>query len=177
MWPTIVIILAIVILGFIVFVAMQPSDFKITRSATMAASAAKIFPHINDFHKWDNWSPWAKLDPAMKQSYEGPPSGTGAIYSWNGNKQAGEGRMTLKESRPNERIFIKLEFLRPFSATNDAEFLLTPDGSKTLVTWNLTGQKNFFFKAMGLFMNMDKMVGGDFEKGLAQLKTIVENEK
>jgi hypothetical protein len=132
---------------------------------------------VNDFHNWNAWSPWAKIDPAMKQTYEGAPAGTGAIYSWNGDNKVGEGRMTLKESRPNELIRIKLEFMRPFKAINDAEFAFKPDGNQTMVTWSMSGRKNFMFKAFGLFMSMDKMVGGDFEKGLASMKSIVETRK
>jgi len=174
MLPTILIILAALIVIFIVVVALQPSDFRIERSATMAAPPEKVFGEVNDYHFWQAWSPWAKLDPNMEQTYEGPPAGTGAIYSWTGNKQVGEGRMTIMESRPGKRILINLEFLRPFRATNTAEFTFKPSGSDTEVTWAMIGKKNFVFKAFGLFMSMDKMVGKDFEKGLAQLKAIVE---
>jgi hypothetical protein len=167
--------IAVLIIGFVVLVAVQPADFCITRSATMTAPAADVFAQVNDFHKWDAWSPWAKIDPALKQTYAGAAAGTGAIYSWVGNKQVGEGRMTMTESRPNELIQIKLEFIKPFTATNMAEFTFKPDGNQTLVTWSMTGKKNFMFKAVGLFMNMDKMVGGDFEKGLAAMRGIVES--
>jgi hypothetical protein len=143
----------------------------------MSAPATAPFAQVNDFHNWDGWSPWAKLDPTMKQTYEGAPAGTGAIYTWVGNKQVGEGRMTITESRPNEFVRINLEFMRPFKATNTAEFSFKPDGQNTTVTWSMTGSKNFIFKAMGLFMSMDKMVGKDFEKGLAGMKEIVESKK
>jgi ribosome-associated toxin RatA of RatAB toxin-antitoxin module len=169
--------LAAIIVILVVVVAMQPSEFRITRSAAISAPAADLFAQVNDFHNWQAWSPWAKLDPVMKQTYEGAPAGTGAIYSWIGNKQVGEGRMTLMDSRPNERIQIKLEFLRPFKATNSAEFTFKPEGNQTNVTWSMAGKKNFLFKAFGLFMRMDKMVGGEFEKGLASMKSEVETKR
>jgi hypothetical protein len=166
--------LVTIIIIFLVIVAMQPSDFRVTRSATIAAPAPAVFAQVNDFHKWDAWSPWAKLDPAMKKTHEGAPAGTGAIYTWSGNNDVGEGRMTLTESRPNDLIRIKLEFKKPFEATNTTEFAFKPDGNQTVVTWSMFGENNFMAKAFGMFMNMDKMVGGDFEKGLALMKSVVE---
>jgi hypothetical protein len=129
---------------------------------------------VNDFHNWEAWNPWGKTDPAMKQTYEGAPAGPGAIYTWVGNKEVGEGRMTITESRPSDLIRIKLEFFKPFAATNIAEFTFKPEGNQTVVTWNMTGQNNFKAKAIDLFMNMDKMIGGQFDKGLAEMKSIVE---
>ena len=158
----------------IIVVAMQPSEFRVARSATISAPAPAVFAQVNDFHKWDAWSPWAKLDSAMKKTYDGAPVGTGAIYSWSGNDQVGEGRMTLTESRVSDLIRIKLEFMKPFAATNTTEFSFKPDGNQTVVTWSMFGENNFMAKAFGLLMNMDKMVGGDFEKGLAQLKSVME---
>ncbi len=166
------IVLAIAV--FCVVVAMQPADFKITRMATMNATPDKVFEQVNDFHKWEAWSPWAKLDPAMKTNYAGAASGGGSSYAWVGNDQVGEGKMAITVSRPNEGVTVDLEFVKPFAAKNVTEFTLKPDGDKTNVTWTMTGTNNFFAKAFGLFMNMDKMVGGDFEKGLAQMKTAVE---
>jgi len=166
--------LVVVVVVFAVIVALQPSEFRVVRSATISALAPAVFAQVNDFHKWEAWNPWAKLDPAMKQTYEGAPAGTGAIYTWSGNKEVGEGRMTLTESRPNELIRIKLEFFKPFAATNTAEFTFKPEGNQTTVTWSMTGENNFIAKAVHLFMNMDKMVGGQFEKGLAQMKSVVE---
>jgi uncharacterized protein YndB with AHSA1/START domain len=170
----ILIVLAAIIVVFVAVVAMQPSEFRIARSATLSAPPPDVFAQVNDFHHWDAWSPWANIDPAMKQTYEGAPAGAGAIYSWYGNNKVGEGTMTLTESRPNDLIRIKLEFRRPFKATNTAEFTFKPDGNQTVVTWSMSGRNNFVFKAFGLFMNMDKMLGGDFEKGLAQMKSLVE---
>lgn len=166
--------LAVIIIVFVIVVATRPADFRIVRSATIAAPPETVFALVNDFHKWDAWSPWAKLDPAMKQTYEGAPAGTGALYHWVGNKDVGEGSMTLTESRTNELIRIKLEFIAPFAAVNTTEFTFKPAGNQTAVEWSMTGANNFMAKAFGLFMNMDKMVGGDFEKGLAQLKSVAE---
>jgi Polyketide cyclase / dehydrase and lipid transport len=169
--------LAVLVLVFVVIVTLQPAAFRITRSATMSAPAADAFAQVNDFHNWDAWSPWAKIDPAMKQTYAGAPAGTGAIYTWLGNNQVGEGRMTITQSRPNEMIEIRLEFLRPFKATHTAEFTFQPEGNQTIVTWSMSGHRNFMLKAFGLFMNMDKMLGGEFEKGLASMKAVVETAK
>jgi uncharacterized protein YndB with AHSA1/START domain len=166
--------IAAVIAVLLIVVAMQPSEFRITRSATMAAPPAAVFAQVNDFHKWDAWSPWAKLDPTMKATYDGAEAGTGAKYAWIGNKDVGEGRMTILESQPSELIRIKLEFLNPFEATNTTVFAFKPEGDKTAVTWTMEGNNKFMSKAFGLFMNMDKLVGGDFEKGLARMKALVE---
>jgi Polyketide cyclase / dehydrase and lipid transport len=170
----ILIAIAVLVVGFLVMAAMQPNDFRITRSLAMTAAAADVFPHVNDFHKWDAWSPWAKLDPAMKQTFAGAPAGAGAIYSWDGNKQVGSGRMTILDSLPSERVRIKLEFMRPFACTHTAEFTFKPEGDLTLVTWSMFGTKTFMFKAFGLIMSMDKMLGGEFEKGLAKMKVAAE---
>src|SRR5947207_5421124 len=170
----ILIALAGIVVVFVAIVAMQPSEYRVARTATIAAPAPAVFAQVNDFHKWEAWSPWAKLDPAMKQTYEGAPAGTGAIYSWAGNNKVGEGRMTLTESRSNDLIRIKLEFLKPFASTCVTEFSFKPEGNQTVVVWSMTGENNFIAKAVCLFMNMDKTVGGDFEQGLAQMKAVVE---
>ncbi len=166
--------IAAIIVVFVVVVALQPSEFRIVRSATISAPAPAVFAQVNDFHNWEAWSPWAKLDPAAKATFEGPSTGTGAIFKWAGNKEVGEGSMTITESRPSDLIRIKLEFLRPFEATNSAEFTFKPEGNRTAVTWSMEGKNNFIAKAVCLFMNMDKMVGGQFEQGLAQMKAVVE---
>ena len=158
-------------------VASRPSEFRVQRTAVIAAPPAAVFAQVNDFHRWGAWNPWGKLDPTMKQTYEGPASGTGAIYSWAGNDQVGEGRMTILESSPGESVRIKLEFLKPFAATNQADFTFKGEGAQTSVTWTMSGKKNFIQKAFCMFMDMDKMVGGDFEKGLAQMKAVVEGKK
>jgi hypothetical protein len=160
---------------FLIVVALQPSDFKVERSATMRAPAPAAFAQVNDFQNWRAWSPWEKIDPALKRQYEGPKAGNGAIYAWQGNKDVGEGRMTITESRPGELVRIRLEFFKPFAATNTAEFSFKPAGSdSTAVTWTMTGQNNFLSRAICMFVDMDKMVGGMFEQGLAQMKSVVE---
>jgi hypothetical protein len=176
LWVYILIGVAAVILILLIVIAKQAADFRYARSATIAAPPAVIFQHVNDFKKMDVWSPWMKIDPNVKTTYEGPPSGVGAIESWDGNKNVGSGRMTITDSRPSELIQMKLEFFRPFAATNTAEFTFKPEGSGTTVTWAMFGKRNFMTKAMGMFMNFDKMIGGDFEKGLANLKAIAEAE-
>ena len=165
---------AVIVVGFVGVVALQPSRYRVARSATIAASEAAVFAQVNDFHKWGAWNPWAKIDPAMKQGYEGAPAGPGAIYTWAGTKEVGEGRMTLMESHPNVLIRIKLVFFKPFAGTSIAEFTFKPVGDHTAVTWSMTGDVNFIAKAIHLFMNMDKMIGGNFERGLADMKSIVE---
>lgn len=157
-----------------VAVAMQPAEFSIQRSTTIAAPPATVFALINDFHQWEKWSPWAKKDPAMKTTYEGTESGAGAIYTWVGNSEVGEGKMTILESRAPEQVGIQLEFLAPMKGTNTTEFSLKPEGDGTSVTWTMAGKNNFVGKAFCLFMDMDAMVGGDFEKGLAAMKAAAE---
>ena len=169
-----IVVIALVVVIFCVVVAMQPSHYHIERSAMVNAPASVVFSQVNDFHKWDGWSPWAKLDPNMKTSYEGAPAGTGAMYSWTGNDQVGQGRMTITDSKPSEMVKIKLEFIKPWTATNATDFVLSPQGNQTSVKWTMDGDNTFMGKAVGLFMNMDKMVGGDFEKGLAQMKAVAE---
>lgn len=166
--------LAFIVLLFSIAVAGQPDEFKVTRSANISAPAEITFSHANDFHKWEAWSPWAKIDLACKYEYAGAPAGPGAIFSWAGNKKVGEGRMTILESRPGEFIRINLEFLKPFKANNKAEFTFKAEGGQTVVTWTMLGKNNFLFKAFSLFMDCDKMVGRDFEKGLAAMKSVAE---
>jgi hypothetical protein len=132
---------------------------------------------VNDFRKWDAWSPWAKLDPDCKYTYAGPSEGTGSIVTWSGNDEVGEGRMTILDSRPGELIKIKLEFIRPYEAEATTLITFKGEGDQTRVTWAMEGQNTFFCKALCLFMDMDKMVGDDFEKGLASLKSVVEAKK
>jgi uncharacterized protein YndB with AHSA1/START domain len=165
---------ALVVVVFAAVVAVQPSEFRVARSATIAAPAPAVFAQVNDFRQWPAWSPYDKLDPAMKKTYDGPASGTGASYAWAGNSNAGVGRATITESRPNELVRIKLDFEQPFAGTALAEFRFKPEGDRTVVEWSLAGTNNFVAKAVHLFMNMDKMVGGQFEDGLAQLKSVAE---
>ena len=174
MLKKILIVLAVIVIIFIGLAAMQPSEFRVVRSGVIPAPAPEVFEQVNNFHNWEAWSPWVGIDPAMKQTYEGPPAGTGAIYKWSGNSKVGEGIMTITESRPNDLVRIKLEFLKPFAATNTAEFAFEPEGEQTTVTWSIFGKRPFLGKAISLFMDMDKMIGGNFEKGLANMKTIAE---
>jgi len=173
----ILIVLAVIVVVFVVIVAMRPSEFHVERSAAMSAPSPAVFAWVNDLHKWQEFSPWAKMDPAAKTTFSGPSDGVGAVFEWAGNKQVGEGRMTIVESRPNELIRFRLDFLKPFAATNTAEFTFRPDSDQTVVTWSMSGKSNFMFKAMGLFMNCEKMVGGQFEQGLATLKALVEKPR
>ena len=166
--------LAVIVVLFIVVVALQPAEYRVVRTTTILAPASAVFAQVDDFHKWEAWSPWAKLDPAAKNTFEGPPAGTGAGFTWAGNKKVGEGRMTITESRPADLIRIKLDFMKPFPSTADTEFTFKPEGDQAVVTWSMAGRKNFISKAFCMFMNMDKMVGGDFEKGLANLKSVSE---
>ena len=173
--PIILISLATIVVLFLSIVALQPADYQITRSATISAPPGDVFAQVNDVRKFQEWSPWAKLDPNVKNTYEGPPAGTGAISKWSGNNKVGEGIMTITDSKPNELIKMKLEFIKPFPSVADVRFDFKPEGKGTSVAWTMSGKKNFISKAFCLFANMDKMVGGDFEKGLANLKQLSES--
>jgi hypothetical protein len=157
------------------FVATRPPAFHVERSISIAAPPESAFARVNDLHAWGAWSPYEQTDPQMKRTYDGPPSGTGTVYAWNGNNEVGEGRMTIVQSDAPSLIAIELEFFRPFTATNTATFTFAPTSAGTGVTWAMDGRKNFLAKALHLVMNMDKMVGRDFEKGLVALKTLAEN--
>jgi polyketide cyclase/dehydrase/lipid transport protein len=171
----ILIAVVIVVLGLAAYIATRPAEFRVTRTATFAAPAPAVFAQVNELRKWEAWSPWAKKDPQMKQAYAGPAAGAGAVTSWVGNKDVGEGRMSIVESRPAELIRFKLEFFKPFAATNSAEFTFKEQGGRTAVSWSMSGQNNFIGKAMSVVFDFDKMIGADFEAGLASMKTIVEN--
>ena len=174
MLPYILSGIGVVIVLLLIVIAIQPAAFAITRSARFAATPAEVFGNVDDYHKWQAWSPWEKLDPNLKRDYDGPTSGVGAKYHWVGNNKVGEGRMTITEARPHERIAMKLEFIKPFVATNEALFTFAPVGEGTEMTWTMTGRRNFVMKGFGLLMNFDKMVGGQFAEGMENLKKIVE---
>ena len=159
-----------------VVVALQPNEFKVTRSITINAPPEKIFPLVNDFHQWAKWSPWEEKDPAMKRTFAGPEAGKDSVYSWVGNADVGEGSMTITESKPAELILINLQFKKPMESEAKTEFAFKPQDQATTVTWTMSGTNNFIGKAFCLVMNMDKMVGGDFELGLGKLKTVAEGE-
>lgn len=168
------VVLAIVVV-FLLVVAAQPSSYTVTRSATINAPPEQVFPLVNDFHEWDKWSPWAKLDPNMQTTYSGAGDGEGAVYSWTGNDDVGEGRMTILRSEPHQHVQIKLEFLKPFESQSITDFSFQSEGGGTAVNWTMSGENNFMAKAFMLFMGgMDKAVGPDFEKGLAQMKSVAE---
>ncbi len=169
------IVLALAIAALAAVIAYQPEDFTVTRSAEFSAPPDKVFTHINDFHNWEAWSPWAKMDPGMTTTYSGPSAGPGASYGWEGNSEVGKGTMKIIESLPNESVKIDLEFLEPFAAKHLTEFTLRPAASCTNVTWTMSGKNDFIAKAFCLVVDMDKMLGSDFEKGLAQLKNTVES--
>ncbi len=173
MKPVIRIVL-IVLVAMLAFVQSRPSHFRVERTAVIGAPAEVVFAKIDDFHQWAGWSPWEKLDPAMKRVYGDIPAGTGATYHWTGNDKVGEGNMAITDSRPGELVVIALEFIKPFKASNVTTFALATEASGTRVTWSMDGTHDLMGKAMSIFMNMDKMVGGDFEKGLANLKALAE---
>lgn len=167
---------AIIVLGFVVLAAVQPADFEIARRVTIAAPQEAVFTQVNDFHQWKAWSPWENLDPNAKNTFEGPSAGTGAVYRWSGNNNIGEGSMTITNSVPHSLVRIKLDFVRPFQDTSTVEFTFQPAGNDTLVIQSMYGKRNFMGKAIGLFMNCDKMIGGMYEQGLAKLKSVVEGK-
>lgn len=173
----IAIVIVVVILAILGFAATRPDTFRIERAAVIDAPPDKVFALINDFHNWGPWSPWEKLDPAMKRTHSGTQSGTGAAYAWEGNKEVGQGRMEITGSVPPSKVVIKLDFLKPFEAHNVAEFTLTAQGSSTKVQWAMHGPSPFMMKVMGVFMSMDRMVGKDFEAGLATMKALAEGRK
>ena len=173
MLKKILIVLAAIVAIFVIVVALQPADFRVERTTTIAAPQADVFAKVNDFHQWDAWSPWAKLDPDAKITFEGPDSGQGTVMTWVGNDKVGEGKMTLTESQPNELVKLKVDFVKPLQ-----EFALKPQGDQTAVTWSMQGHNNSFIqKAFCLVMDGKKMIGDDLEKGLAQLKTVAESGK
>lgn len=174
MLKTIVIVIAVLIIGVLGFAATKPNIFHVERSITIKAPADKIFPLINDFTRSEEWSPFEKKDPTMKITLSGPKSGVGAVYEWNGNSEVGKGRMETIESTPSSKIVFKLDFLEPFEGHNTAEFTLKPEGDTTKVTWAMFGPNNYIGKLVSVFIDCDKIVGKDFEIGLANMKVIAE---
>jgi uncharacterized protein YndB with AHSA1/START domain len=170
----IAVVIGIIIAVVLILAARKPDTFSVTRAAVVNAPADKIFPLISDFHQWLNWSPWEGRDPAMKRTYSGAERGKGAAYAWESNKNVGSGHMEILEATPSSKIVIKLDFLKPFEAHNVAEFTMLPRGGATSVTWVMHGPAPFMTKLMHTVMNIDRMVGKDFETGLANLKAIAE---
>ena len=170
----IAIVLAIIIFVVLILAATKPDTFRIERSAVVNAPVDRVFPLIADFHQWLNWSPWEGRDPALKRTYSGAERGKGAVYAWEGNKNVGSGRMEILDASSPSKVVIKLDFLRPFEAHNTAEFTMLPQGNATKVLWVMHGPAPFMSKVMQVFMNFDRMVGRDFETGLANIKTVTE---
>jgi hypothetical protein len=153
---------------------MAPSTYTVERTVTIRARAEEVYPHIADFHRWTAWSPWEDMDPDLRRDYSGPESGTGAVYTWSGNRKAGEGRMEITGTDEPNRVAIALQFVKPFRSSSETVFLVEPDGDGTTVTWRMTGPSTLMTKVMGLFTSMDSMIGPDFEKGLDRLRDTVE---
>jgi hypothetical protein len=168
---TVIAIIAIAIAALLAMAGMRPDHFRIERSTRVPAPAGKAFALINDFHHWPQWSPWENKDPSMKKTLSGTAAGTGAIYEWEGNNQVGQGRMEITDSTPDSRVLIKLDFYKPFEAHNTTEFTIAADGEGSRVTWAMYGPQPFMARLMGIFFSMEKMVGPDFEAGLAKLAT------
>jgi len=169
----IVIAVVVIVAAVLVLAATRPDSLRVERSARVSAPPEKILPLINDFHQWSAWSPYEKLDPSMKRTFAGQPAGKGAVYEWQGDSKVGQGRMEIVETAPTSTA-IKLDFLKPFEAHNIARFTAQPAGDATLVSWSMEGPAPFVTKLLGLFVNMDKMIGKDFETGLANLKVVAE---
>jgi uncharacterized protein YndB with AHSA1/START domain len=174
MFKTITLIIGIFIGVILLYAATRPDTFRIERSTRIQAPPEKIFPLINGFHQWEAWSPWEKIDPALKRSYSGVDSGKGAVYGWQGNKDVDQGRMEIIESTPSSNLMIKIDFSQPFEAHNTIQFTLDRQGDTTMVTQAMYGPSPFVSRLMGLFFSMDKMVGQKFEEGLTSLKAIAE---
>jgi hypothetical protein len=164
--------LAAALLILLIVAALQPAEFRVERSASIAAPPVALFDQVNDHKKFQVWNPWAKMDPESKTTYSGPDSGVGAVASWDG-KKVGAGSATITESKPGELVRQRMDWLKPMEGTSTVEFTFKPDGDKTIVTWTMFGENNFAGKLFGLFMDMDKMCGPEFEKGLADLEKIV----
>ena len=171
---TVSLILVVLVACILIYAATKPSAFRVERSANIKASPEKIFAIVNDLHNWHSWSPYENRDPAMKKTYSGSASGKGAVYEWNGNSKVGEGRMEIVETAPPSNITMQLDFLRPFEGHNRVVFSFDTQGDSTKVMWAMDGKSAYMMKVMGTFINMDRMIGKDFETGLANLKNIAE---
>ena len=172
----IAILLAVGLAGILVFALTKPDTFRVERSLAVKAPASAIYPQVADFHRWTGWSPYESRDPAMKRAFGGAAAGKGATYAWDGNNNVGAGHMEILEASGPSKLRIKLDFERPFEGHNIAEFTFVPQGDATLVTWAMYGPAPFLSKVMQVFINMDRMIGKDFEAGLASLKTLTEKQ-
>jgi len=171
---TIALVVIALLAVVLVLAAAKPSEFRVERTTRIQAAPARIFPHIADFHRWADWSPYEKLDAAMTRTHGGAPSGPGAVYEWEGNNKVGKGRMEIMEATTPTKLTVKLDFVKPFVAHNVAEFRLEPAGDATDVTWSMRGPSPYVTKLMSVFVDMDKLIGKDFEAGLANLKALAE---
>ena len=174
MIKTIALSIAVLLAALLIYAATKPDSFRIERTTAIKAPPEKIFVLINDFHQWESWSPWEKIDPALKRTYSGAASGKGAVYEWNGNKDIGQGRMEIVESSPSSKIVLNLDFVTPFEAHNFVEFSLSAEGDSTTVTQAMYGPSPYISKLMTIFFSMEKMVGDKYEEGLDNLKKLAE---
>jgi uncharacterized protein YndB with AHSA1/START domain len=174
MFKRILLVVVVLIGALLAYAATRPDSFRVERATVIKAPPAKVFALIDDFRQWAGWSPWEKLDPAMKRTHSGAASGKGAVYAWEGNGDVGAGRMEILETTAPSRVLIRLDFMKPFEATNTAEYTIQPEGEATRVTWAMYGPAPFLSKLMQVFVSMDKMIGKDFEQGLANLKALAE---
>lgn len=173
-WKKSLIAIVVIAAALVAVIAMQPGEFKVARSTTINAPPEAVFAQVNDFRNWETWSPWLELDPKAKETFEGPSVGEGAIFRWDGDSNVGAGSMTLVESKPDELIRIRLDFIRPMEGTSDVQFLFKPEDDGTEVTWSMEGKNSFMAKAISLCFDCDKYIGEQYDKGLANLKKVVE---
>jgi hypothetical protein len=174
MWEIVVIAIVVLIAAVLILAATRPGSFRVERATSIGAPPDRIFPLINDFKHWGSWSPYEKKDPAMKRTFLGEASGKGAVYEWDGNAQVGKGRIEIIDTSAPSRVTIKLDMIKPMEGHNIVDFTLEPNGAATKLTWAMRGSCNYVGKLMGLILNMDRMIGKDFEAGLANLKTLAE---
>ena len=170
----VIVIVVVLLAGVLIFAATKPDTFRVQRAIRIKAAPEKIYPFLNDLHNFGAWSPYEKKDPAMKRTFSGPASGKGAVYEWDGDKNVGKGRMEITDTAPPSNVKIKLDFVKPFEARNTVVFTLEPKGDYTDMTWAMQGPVPYVAKIMHVFLDMDSMVGKDFEAGLANLKTVAE---
>src|SRR6185369_7761670 len=174
MFKKILLVIVLLVVVVLILAAFKPGNFSVQRTATIQAPPEKIFPFINDYHNWPQWSPWEKLDPNMKRTLSGPSSGQGSVYEWDGNSKAGKGRMEIIESIPSSKVALKLDFIKPMEGHDAVQFTLQPNGNSTNVTWEMSGPLTYPGKVMTVFVSMDKLIGSDFEAGLATMKAVAE---
>ena len=177
MFGSVILVIFVVMAALIGLAASRPDTFRYERNIRIKATPDRIFTELQDFHKWQAWSPWEGLDPNMKRDVSGSPKGIGAHYAWDGSNKVGAGAMTIRDATPSSRLLIALDFIRPFPANNICEFDLAPEGDTTMVSWSMSGKNAFMTKLMGLIFNVEAMVGKDFDKGLMALKTLTEQER